>query len=188
MNDHPIQNQDVIQLLGDLKDKGAEYPADLLENRRAAFEKSIGAFGISIIAWRLFGFQGSFKITAATDFLIRWVLISFASGIMATNAYIYRDVIRDFLIPPPPTVESSGPVLQPYLTAYKTPAPDVSQTPTSTLTPTATSTALWNVQLITPTFDSESVIEKGVELTATATKPGNRFGQTPTPPGQRDDD
>lgn len=183
MNNEPLQDQDVIRLLEALKNQETPYPAALMEQQRAAFKKSAALLGASVVVWSLFGLKGTVKV-AVLENLLKWVLIGALAVQVAVGGYIYRDQIRQlFMTPTPPVIEPLGPILQPYATAIHENAALPSNTPapeeTSLPSPTARAT-----QTPAPTFNPNSVVEPS--FTPAPTLPGNRLGQTPTPPGKRD--
>ena len=100
------REQEVIELLGRLREAGPEYPAQLQARRRAAILASlavvpVAATGLMGISW----IAKLVKIIKAMSFIDKIILgveVAAITGLTAygaANAYIYRNVIIQLLLP-----------------------------------------------------------------------------------------
>ncbi len=182
MNGDPIQDEDVIALLENLKTTGAPYPAPMFEQQKQAFKKGAALLGASMIVWSLFGLKGTLKIGFIEN-LLKWALIGALAVQVAVGGYVFRKEIRQLFLPPTPSVILE-PLVKPFATAARAVPIPGSNTPEpeETVTPLPSPTARAS---LTPaaTFNTDTLVEPS--FTPTATR-GNRLGLTSTPPGKRD--
>ena len=135
------QEQEIIKRLSNLKNAGPGYPADLLEKQRASYRKaSLGLVG-AVPAGGIF--KGLVHlIPHMTKTTLEWILISTLVAEVGACTYIFRDQIRDILVPraetPVAAYDSRTP--RPTLTNTATPTPTATATRTSTATPKPAST------------------------------------------------
>lgn len=186
-----INQSEVFELLGQLKNKKVEYPEELLAARRAGFialvntiqvipqsgsgqggsgsssgSGSSGGSGGSSGS----GFSGSSTIPGASahalETVLGYVLAGAVTVLAGTVAYVYQDEIRDLINPPAPTVEmidSVEPTPTPVSTATEIPTPTIVVT---TATPPP------------PDKDGQTTSS---EPEPTKTNPGLHLGNTKTP-------
>jgi hypothetical protein len=177
------QDDEVIKLLGKLKNAGPDYPPRLYAARRAAVLAALIALpfaGAVAVSW----FARLVKLVKSMGVIDKIVLAAEVTAVTgltvygAVTAYTYRDAIKQLILPgsgnvtPFPSlsvpVDTLGP-LQPTLTGSETP------TPTGTLTPIpliAETPGSGNTQVVNPTQPP---------ISAPPTKPGLHLGQTKTP-------
>lgn len=199
-----LNPKEIIGLLSKLKSETPEYPADLLENRKAAFLQHAATLKIQGKGQGGDGGQqggssgsgGSGSAlgggTAAQGFLLQ-ALVGFAVvAAMLLTAFAYREQIREMLnnrnevALAISTATSSGSTT-PVITA--TVSPSITSVPSSTPTVTPSSTTgleVIDVENIT-VIGGTQFIDGTPVVAGTMTNPGLHLGQTPgTPaaPGQ----
>ena len=150
----PLQDEDVIKMLAQLKDAGPVYPADALENRRRIFRKAAG--GIILGIPLVFLVKAYFEHWTWQT-VLKAVVISVLAVETVAGVYVYREQIRDWW--------------------FSTPTPSISL-PILTVEPTARATA---TPSITPTGTTTEVFIIESTPKARPTDSGNHFGQTQTP-------
>jgi hypothetical protein len=159
MTEEPHDEQDIANLLSQLGEQTPDYPADLLEQRRAAYQRGFSALGVGPTAGHGLGAAGAgaakvWTVENILKGLIAVVLLVEAAGGIA----LYRSQLSK--------QDSGSPSVTATLTALPSPTPTL----LPTWTPTATSTLI-------PFAESTRAPHP--------TDPGHHLGQTPTPPGHR---
>jgi hypothetical protein len=148
-----INQSEVFELLGQLKNKKVEYPDELLAARRAGFialvntiqvipqsgsgqggsGSSSGSGGSGGTSGS--GISGSSTIPGASahalETVLGYVLAGAVTVLAGTVAYVYQDEIRDLLNPPAPTAEVID-----FEPPTATPVDTSTAIPTSTPSPT----------------------------------------------------
>ena len=182
------QDDEVIKLLGKLKDAGPEYPPRLYAARRAAVLAALVVLpfaGAVAVSW----FARLVKLVKSMGVIDKIVLAAEVTAVTgltvygAVTAYTYRDAIKQLLLPgagnatPFPSlsvpVDTLAPV-QPTLTGSETP------TPTGTLTAIP---LIGNTSQAGPT----QVVNPPTQppVSGQPTLPGNRYGNTTRTPRPR---
>ncbi len=196
MNDRQQLNQsELIALLGQLKNKKAQYPAELQVARRAAFVAQIQAINLPSHGGGQQGGQGygGQDASAGSQFMgapahaietaLQYVLAGLVAVMVGTAAYVYQDEIRDFINPPTPAIEmidTAAPTLTPLNTATEIP----SDTPTPTIAVSTPTPNKDDGQPIVPTPTLEPAPTQPPPTQPpppTPTNPGLHLGQTKTP-------
>ncbi|MGE5073834.1 MAG: hypothetical protein ACM3MF_10430 [Anaerolineae bacterium] len=186
------QDEEVIKLLGKLKNAGPEYPPRLYAARRAAVIAGLVALplaGAAAASW----FARLVKLVKSMGMIDKIVLAAEVTAVTgltvygAVTAYTYRDAIKQLLLPgagnatPFPSLSApvnTLPPVQPTLTGSETP------TPTGTLTAVPPAIAETpqpgQTQVVNPTEPPTQAAAQ-----PTKTNPGLHLGQTktPSPPG-----
>jgi hypothetical protein len=149
-----LDQRELFSLLGQLKNKEAQYPAALLAARRAGFvaqvaalpttpltgqggssgSSSSGSSGSSTGSGGSAGSGGSSVLGApahAIETALQYVLAGILTVMAGTVAYVYQDEIRDLLNPPAPTAEVID-----FEPPTATPVDTSTAIPTSTPSPT----------------------------------------------------
>ena len=155
------QDEKIIKRLGALRNAGPDYPAELLEKRRASFHKAVaGLTGLGLLAglvrWLMHIFPNATQAVVQTGVEVFLVGVLVVESSVAT--YVFRSEIKQLLgissgsgspiatqssgIPEFRSTEATSNV-QSTATGTATETPTV--TPTATATPTRTRTA-------TPTY------------------------------------
>ena len=186
MNDpRQINQSELFELLGQLKNKKVEYPDELLAARRAGFIAQINAIptipqggqggsggsggaGSSGSSGGLGGSTIPGASAHAIETVLGYVLAGAVTILAGTVAYVYQDEIRDLINPPAPTVE---------IIDSEAPTPTPVSTPISTDTEIPTPTII--ITTATPPAGDEETTSSQAE--PTNTNPGLHLGQTKTP-------
>jgi hypothetical protein len=187
-------DQDIIDLLGKMKETGPEYPPRMMADRRAAVMASLAvvpAVGLLAIPW-IARLVKMIKAMAFIDKVILTVEVAAITGLTgygAVTAYQYRYQLQQLLFPssirtPFPTL-SVPPTLNPAAqtsSAMET-ATAGTETPTPTVTPLATWTVIPGYTPGAPVIQPSSTPVPPKQLQATPTH-GLHLGQTPGTPVQ----
>ncbi len=190
MSEHEsVNDQEVIALLESQKDTHITYPQELFEKRRHAFLHGVAALGVTLIAWSLLGSKGVIKISELTQLGIKILLTVAAVEVLAVS-YVYRDKIRDFLIPPTPVAVS--PQLQPYQQPTASNAVKASPYPTPSLAPSLTPEPSSTAVVLSTRFAPGASQPAGAAVQVTPTEDGPPYSygltKTPKPGGGQDND
>jgi hypothetical protein len=176
----PHDDQQISDLLSRLGAQTPDYPADLLEKRRAAYYQSMAALGIGLAGGEALGgpsagagdagMLSGLSVDTILKALIALALVVEAVGgvvlyrrYIAQNELLRKSATLTAELSAMPTGRASG---SPVGTFTVTPTPTTSTT--ATMTPALTGSP------------------GSTQPAPTATKPGRRLGHTPTPPGHRD--
>jgi hypothetical protein len=200
----PLNVRDILALLVQLKAKEAAYPASLLAARRAEFLKNVASIqmhqgqgpsnmnnqggsssstGNPSSAGKIL--SSSVHTASQTLNGILYAVVGVLSTIiLAEVGYLYREEIREFLVPGSGNAESSVKITSPP-EVLETPIPSLTSSPT--ITETITRSPL--LPIINPadtdTLQPTSINQPASTLppVATPTKdnPGLHLGQTKTP-------
>jgi hypothetical protein len=173
-----LKNRDIINLLSRVKTAEAQYPADLLAQRRVTFMASVGALGggggLSSRGGSSDGHAGTALngVTQMDKLIIAFevIIITGLAAYLAATAYANRDYLEHLFFPGTPTAVRAVPT---YLSG--------SAEPTASLIPTATGTPNPSETLeATPTSADEN--ESTPQPASQPTDSGNHYGQTANPP------
>jgi hypothetical protein len=158
MTEERPEDEELAQLLSDLKDKTPDYPADLLARRRASYQQRMAGLGIGLFATGAAKgglLHGAWSIDTILKALIVLALLTEGVG----GAILYRQRV----------MENTRPT--PTLTG----APSSTATPSPTPTATVTATPR---PFFTP---GPRPTDRGLHLGQTPTPPGKRT-RTPNSP------
>ena len=189
--------QDIIDLLGKMKDTGPEYPPRLWADRRAAVLAGLAvvpvATGLMAIPWiaRLIKLIKGMAFIDKVILTVEVAAITGLTGYGAVTAYQYRYQLQQLLFPsavhtPFPTlsVPPTPPPAQQTNSAMET-ATAGTATPTPTVTPLATWTGLagYTPQApgYTPQAPATPLPPQPTNPPPQATDAGHHYGQTATP-------
>ena len=167
----------ITELLARLGNQTAEYPPELLANRRASLEQSLSALGVGIAAGGV-AKAGLLKGALTAEAIIRALVVIALVAETIGGILLYRQ--HQLRTPITPT--STATLVTPSRTFTLT------LTPTSTLTSTPTTTP---TNWITATGTRAGAGPGSAPPAATSTPQqhptdqGNHYGQTPTPPAKR---
>ncbi len=150
------QDDEVIRLLGQLKDSGPDYPSSLYTRRRAAVMAAFAALHLGAAAVGLTLFAQIAKMIKAMGVVEKIILaaeVATVTGMTtygAIEAYVYRDQLKDLLFPTSlssntPFPSLSIPSLIPSEQAGEETATPV---PSGTVTATAEPFPTWTQQVI----------------------------------------
>jgi hypothetical protein len=150
----PKSDEELIQYLQTLKDRGEDYPSDMLEKQRSSYQESIKSL-VGLIP--VGGFQKFWKtlIPHTTEGILQTILVSTVFLVAGTIGYLYREQIKDWVTPEIATPTAVTSAFQPRIT------------PESTFTGTPEASATFTPVLPTPIVY--------------ATDQGHHYGQTHTP-------
>jgi hypothetical protein len=170
MINEPPEDPRITELLARLGNKTAEYPPELLAGRRASFDQKLSSLGVGLAVGGA-AKAGILKGGWTTENILKALIVTLIVAETAGGIIMYRQRYLRNIVPLVPTATVTIPS-----PTYLTPVQSIiaTETPTLTATPTLTTTI---------TYSPTSPQNQGP--TATATRPGLRKGQTPTPPGQR---
>jgi hypothetical protein len=180
MTEEPHDDQDIADLLSQLGQRTPDYPANLLEQRRAAYQQDVAALGLGLAAGAAVGAG----VGAAKVWTIQNVLTVIVSALLLAGALGAILLFQDLITPRNPLIPGQGPALTLTLTA----------TPLATLTPSATPTstgpAIATATLVAQSTQRPIPTGTGLPLGQTATPTGTLTSTptgtpTPTPTGTR---
>ncbi|HEX9117691.1 MAG TPA: hypothetical protein VGA61_16595 [Anaerolineae bacterium] len=187
-------DDEVVRLLGKLRDTGPAYPPRLYTARRAAVLAGLAALqigGVVAGASLLAKLVKLLKGMSVVEKIVLGVEVAAVTGMTAygaTAAYIYRDQLKQLLLPGPSITTP-----YPSLSVPSTPPPGqgtgVSGTPTPSPTGSLTVTPFFTAP-ISPGGDSTPLAPTVAQPTQAPptqpppTKPGNSYGLTKTPKPQ----
>jgi hypothetical protein len=186
-----LKDKDIINLLSRLKAAGPEYPDDLLSKRRAAFIAAgaavlgggaggaasgggggaASAGGSGHAGTAMAGMSQIDKFVIALEVIVLTGMTSY----LAVTAYVNRDYLKNLLFPSTPTAAMVQPVSTNITGSPESTAsliPTDTGTPTPTLTPEDTPTAV---------FGANNTPQPEYQPPPSSTNPGLHLGQTPHP-------
>jgi hypothetical protein len=170
------QDEDIIRRLRSFENAGSDYPADVLEKRRASFHNAARGLVVAVPAA---GFVKGLMhyLLHTTEAALKVILVCELLAATGLGAYLYRDQIKNWLAfeTGRPTVTLSSRTPLPTMTSAAT----LTTTPTAPATPTPIPTA---PATPTPTRTATATIFSAEPTqTPRPTNPGNHYGQTQTP-------
>jgi hypothetical protein len=175
----------IAKLLSVLKDKTPGYPPELLAHRRAAYEQGMAGLGIGLLVGDVAqagaaaggaagpAHGGWLSSAWSTETILKALIVTALVVEGAGGAILYHQRLLHRNVPPP---TSSLTATLPSPTS--TPNPSLSATTSATTSATLTF-------VLTPLFTFAPGSGNPPPNTPTRTPRGNKFGHTPTPPGQR---
>ncbi len=186
------QDEKIIKRLGALRNAGPDYPAELLEKRRATFHKAVvGLTSLGLLAglirWLMRIFPNATSAMVQTGIEIFLVGVLVVESSVAT--YVFRSEIKQLLgissgSGTPIATQSSGipEFRSTEATSNEPSATAVTETETPTATPTATATPT-RTRTATPTYIYIQPTQnpQPTQSGPTPTDPGHHYGQTKTP-------
>jgi hypothetical protein len=157
MTEERPDDEELAQLLSDLKDKTPDYPPAMLARRRASYQQRMAGLGIGLFA------------------------IGAAKGGLLHGAWSIDNILKALIVLAMVTEGVGGAILyrQRLMENTGRPTPTLTTTPSPTPTPTATATAT-----LRPFFTSAPQVrptDRGLHLGHTPTPPGKRT-RTPNSP------
>jgi hypothetical protein len=176
------QDQEIVELLGRLKDTGPEYPPRMFAARRAAVLAALAALPIGgAIAISLFSkLAAVVKSMSVVDKIVLGLEVAAITGVTAygaTAAYIYRDELEALLFPEPTVVNTSTSIPTELSPVPVIPAFGETPSGTPTLTPAPTGT-IYLTDTNVPTGDQ---VPQATPADPEPTNPGLHLGNTKTP-------
>jgi len=174
---NPLHLIETIKLLKRLKFVKAQYPADLLAARRAGFIKQINTTHLNIKDSKT-GAQVLNNLPMnRLETVLQLILAGMVLAVSVAAAYVYRDELRDFLLPDSTEVQIFNTVL-PSQEPSSIAAPS-----TTTHTHIPTSTPISSLATKEPSTSNSTLptTEPTSAPMATETNPGLHLGQTKTP-------
>ncbi len=189
MNGNGYQDRQVIDLLGKLRDAGPEYPPQLMSKRRAAVLASLALLPLAAgalvgVSWidRLIKLIKGMSLIDKIVLGVEVAAITGLTGYGAVNAYIYRDVLKQMLLPaantPFPTLSVPSTLSGGQNQGPNAGTPGGTGTPTGTPTPFPTWTGIASPP---PT----NVPLNGTPVPPTSVAPTNPPKPTPVPHGTK---
>jgi hypothetical protein len=179
------QDNEIVELLGKLRDAGPEYPPHLYAARRAALIAALAALPIGgVLAVSLFTkLAHVIKGMSVIDKIILGVEVAAITGVSAYGAaaaYIYRDQLKTLLLGTSSVVSTNTSEPIPTLSTEAPVLPIAEETPLGT--PTVTGTVTGTV-FVTDTNKPQVVKPAATQppVQGQATKPGLHLGNTPKP-------
>ena len=182
------EEQRITELLGRLGGSTADYPAAMLASRRASFDEQMSALGIGVAA-------GGAAAGEAAGGAAKAAGLGAAKGAGIAGAAAVTETILKVLIVTLIVAEAIGGIIVyrqrqlhrtvPLVTTVTVSAPSATiLTPTETATFTETPTPTGSLTAIITVSGTPEPPSNGAP-TATPDSHGNKYGQTPTPPGHR---
>ncbi len=170
------QDDEIVRLLGKLRDTGPEYPERLYGPRRTAVLAGLvalqlggAAAGLSLFA-KLANLVKGMGIVEKIILGVEVAAVTSMTVYGATEAYIYRDQLKQLLLPPT-AISSPFPSLSVPSAASET---EAALTETATPTPSPTGS-------VTPTY----FVTNQPNSNGTPPPPSTKEGPAPTKPGNR---
>lgn len=185
------QDDEVIRLLGRLKDAGPEYPSGMLSQRKAAVMAAFAALNLGVATAGLGLIAQIAKLLKGMGVVEKIILgaeVAAVTGMTtygAIQAYVYRDQLKELLFPTSLSSETPFPSLSFPTLVPPSETGAVSETPTETPTPTGTLTL--TVEPFTPTGAQPKDTPAPPAATQpppASTNPGHHYGNTKTPQPQ----
>jgi hypothetical protein len=202
------EDQEIIRLLGRIKDVEGGYPEHMLVSQRHSYLKRLAEINLGIPADM--GPRDAVKdvkpshISPATSTLVEAALVVAIIAEASTVAYFYRDRLADFFrrtsvepgrqeVTPPPAVEtlpeiqeitpsSALTVTVPSATTWSSPAPaGITITPTGTPLPEVIPSVVDSINTLTPGEVNLLNTTPGPNDSGNNGNNGNHYGQTPKP-------
>ncbi len=178
------QDDEIVRLLGKLRDTGPEYPSRLYGPRRTAVLAGLAALQLGGTAAGLTLFAKLVNLVKGMGIVEKIILgvevaaVTSMTVYGATEAYRYRDQLMQLLLPPTAisspfpslSVPSANSETEAALTETVTPSPS----PTGSVTPTYFVTS-------EPNADGTPPPPQATKEEPQPTKPGLHLGQTKTP-------
>lgn len=188
------QDDEVIRLLGRLKEAGPEYPSSLYSQRRAAVLAGFAALNLGVAAAGLTLFAQIAKILKGMGLIEKIILgveVAAVSGLTtygAITAYQYRNELKQLLFPTTQSAETPFPSL-----SISSPLPPTEEvlgegTPTPTGTLTITPQPELTPEAAKPGNTPNAQATQGSASNPEPTEgPGRHLGQTPHSATQKPD-
>src|SRR5215212_7233028 len=185
---YDTQDQEVIKLLKQLKQAGAEYPQDLLVARRQRYLVRMAQIGLGVGTNMGIKNQRTSGPSPAAGTLLETILLVAIVAEASAVGYFYRDKVTNFLqkITSPAVVEVEEVSTLPVPTGFETQAVH----PSPFLTATAISPTL--TQSVSGTPAPNFIENDNAAATQASSTPdpngnnGNHYGQTPKPERTKD--
>ena len=175
----PLNDQDVVKLIGRLKSTRSEYPADLKSKRRTLFLNSaIGGAFLGVPKAFAAGHAVEAPMSTAMKVAIGFLTTSAIAVSASLGVLVYenRAALGNLLTGKTPTVVYSSP--NPISTSTQVTSPESEiPSPTPELTPTPTLT-------LTSTLETQPVQQNATPVPNG--NPGRHLGQTPHPNPTKD--